>query len=837
MQNSTKEKLASQLQMLARKVARARARQSAAPLHEAHGIVQIMQHISDAALTPHEQQKYGDIITGLDQAIAALPTNGQLAEIASICQLLDEIIAYTQKMLATERAKKIVMFLPYKASMWDSLESVWQAAKEQDDVEAIVMPIPYADRNPDGTCAEVHYELHEYPDYVPVVDCRTIDLPSLHPDVIFIHNPYDNCNSVTSVDSAYYSDQLKKCCNILVYIPYFSTAGYMGDVQASCPAFANVDYIIAQSEEIAQLYDEAIPREKILPLGSPKFDKVLRLCAAPPEPPVAWREKMAGRKIYFYNTSLGGMLQDTHRFLQKMKYVFHCFQQCPEACLLWRPHPLLESTFRSMRSEYYAEFQRLKDWFLQTDFGIYDDTPDVDQTVALSDAYVGDIGTSITSLFGVSGKPIFALNNLLNREPENADWRGETIINAPERNWMLTTHNQLYQAEDGHHFHFARRLSEYTSGMQYGAIVSYEDRLYICPFEAHDILVMRDGDIVKRIPLPKLTSQPGLFSAALKVGHYIFLRPLRYPCLVRLDMRNDELAFLKGHYDEIVRQVGVEWLPGGWCDWHQEKLLIASPVDAHVLIVDVETMETQSLEFNINGYSGCLAMAYDPVADLIWLLPYAGLALIYWNPLTGQWGAHELQQPDFICHHFPTGIECMLRPFSSAAFTQDKVMLAPCWGNMLLAVDRQTGAAEEWLLPAAMQHDKPSRNNYYLYYMNGLFLPDDGDMKYRYFDYGERRLYELDFATGSCQEAEISIDPEEAAQHSPGFGCIASWMRYGCEEGAFNTLPHFLRGQICGQPFDKEKQLAAFRDVNASADGDCGEKVIQFVLDRLAEAY
>jgi len=216
MQNSTKEKLASQLQMLARKVARARARQSAAPLREAHGIVQIMQHISDAALTPHEQQKYGDIITGLDQAIAALPTNNQPVEIAPICQLLDEIIAYTQEMLATERAKKIVMFLPYKASMWDSLESVWQAAKEQDDVEAIVMPIPYADRNPDGTCAEVHYELHEYPDYVPVVDCRTIDLPSLHPDVIFIHNPYDNCNSVTSVDSAYYSDQLKKCCNILV---------------------------------------------------------------------------------------------------------------------------------------------------------------------------------------------------------------------------------------------------------------------------------------------------------------------------------------------------------------------------------------------------------------------------------------------------------------------------------------------------------------------------------------------------------------------------------------------------------------------------------------------
>ena len=835
MQAGTKEKMLSQLRLLGRKVSRARQYGNAAPLREARGIVCVMQSIVDHYFTPQEQEKYADVTAGLDQALKALPDGRDVTDLDTICQLMEEIIDYTEQQLDAERTKRLFMFLPYKASMWDSLESVWKAAWEQDDIEAIVMPIPYADRNSDGSCAEWHYEIDDYPDDVPVVDCRTIDLPSLHPDVIFIHNPYDDCNSVTSVDSAYYSNQLKKCCDILVYIPYFSTAGYMGDVQASCPAFANVDYIIAQSEEIAQLYDEAIPREKILPLGSPKFDKVLRLCADPPEPPAVWREKMKGRKVYFYNTSLGGMLQDTPRFLQKMKYVFQCFQQCPDACLLWRPHPLLESTFRSMRAKYYAEFQRLKDWFLQSDFGIYDDTPDVDKTVALADAYVGDIGTSITSLFGVSGKPIFALNNLLNREPEPDDWRGETILSVPKDRWMLTAHNQLYQSEDGHHFHFSCQLSEYTSGGQYGGVVPFEDRLYLCPLQAHDILVMKQGNIAKRISLPKLTSQPGLFSAALAVGPYIFLRPLRYPWLVRLDMRNDELTFLKGHYDEIVRQVGIEWLPGGWCVWHQEKLLIASPVDAHLLIVDVRTMETQSLDFPVNGYQGCMEIAYDPVADLVWLLPYAGMALIYWSPETGEWGVRELQHPGFICHHFPMDIECLLRPFSSAAFTRDKVILAPFWGNMPLAVDRQTGAAEEWPLPALIQRNRKSRNNYWLYYMNGLFLPDHDDRKYKYFDWIERRLYQMDFATGHCKEWEINIDPEEAARHSPGFNRIASWMRYGCEEGVFNTLPRFLRGEIRGQAFDREKQLAAFREVNASPDGDCGKKMVRFLMDKFAK--
>ena len=50
------------------------------------------------------------------------------------------------------------VFLPYKASMWDSLESVWRAAWEDPDCDAYVIPIPYYDRNPDRSLGELHYE-------------------------------------------------------------------------------------------------------------------------------------------------------------------------------------------------------------------------------------------------------------------------------------------------------------------------------------------------------------------------------------------------------------------------------------------------------------------------------------------------------------------------------------------------------------------------------------------------------------------------------------------------------------------------------------------------------
>lgn len=43
-----------------------------------------------------------------------------------------------------ESSKKIkVAFFPYKISMWDSLESIWEAADRDESCECQVIPIPY----------------------------------------------------------------------------------------------------------------------------------------------------------------------------------------------------------------------------------------------------------------------------------------------------------------------------------------------------------------------------------------------------------------------------------------------------------------------------------------------------------------------------------------------------------------------------------------------------------------------------------------------------------------------------------------------------------------------
>ena len=63
-------------------------------------------------------------------------------------KLLLDVLNGIEKRIPTQRE---VFFLPYKASMWDSLESVWRKLNADPDVTARVMPIPYYDKNPDGT--------------------------------------------------------------------------------------------------------------------------------------------------------------------------------------------------------------------------------------------------------------------------------------------------------------------------------------------------------------------------------------------------------------------------------------------------------------------------------------------------------------------------------------------------------------------------------------------------------------------------------------------------------------------------------------------------------------
>lgn len=48
---------------------------------------------------------------------------------------------------------------------------------------------------------------------------------------------------------------------------------------------------------------------------------------------------------------------------------------------------------------------------MNNNIGIYDETNDISDTIAISDAYVGSDGSSVINMFGVAGRPCFIFNN------------------------------------------------------------------------------------------------------------------------------------------------------------------------------------------------------------------------------------------------------------------------------------------------------------------------------------------------------------------------------------------------------------------------------------------
>lgn len=730
-----------------------------------------------------------------------------------------------------------MVFLPYKASMWDSLESVWEAADADPDCDAYVVPIPYYDRNPDGSLGKYHYEGGELPSYVPVTHYEEYSFENRRPDAVYIHNPYDNTNYVTTIDPRFYSGELKKYTDLLVYIPYYSTTGGMAESQALCPAYYNADYIVIQAPKYRKFFDARLPDEKFLAFGSPKFDSIIHKCQNPMEPPEEWQRKMAGKKVYFYNTSINGMLGNTEVFLKKMEYVFDIFRGREDACLLWRPHPLLESTFDSMRKGYWPAYEDLKKRFIEEDIGILDLTPDIESTIALCDAYIGDSGTSVTSLFGVAGKPLFIFNNNINTLPEEDDWRGEKI-NCPSfdiwgrARYQVTRNNQLWFSEnDDFHYKFYMDLGiGYSGGGYYTNAVEIKNKIYIIPGNARNLLIIENKNI-RKIALKKQFEQGGAFSGCWYNEKYLFVLPFRNPQLIRFNLETEEIRYINGVQKFWVRNAGGEWRRGGVAIYGNE-LVFASPEDNQFLFMDIDTLNLRSVSSNSESNLG--AHSIMPDGEELWLMPLNGMVITCWNPKTGKVREYGKLPHNFKSLKQPYGYECEERPFGNIAIAREggkeNIVISAHWGNMFISLDRATGEMKKWDLPMPVTDGR--KNGYFISGSMGWFvipLPRRGKADCLLWNLPERKLYEININTKEYKEVPIVFDYDDLKEHEPGFMEESEWMQYCLIENAFNSLKNLLDGDITGNLFDKERQLKAYARINANIDGTCGRNVYEFV--------
>ncbi len=185
-----------------------------------------------------------------------------------IANNLEEILKKLKESIKQEVLdRREVVFMPFRACYWEQMEPAWREACMEEGCDVYVVPIPYYEKDVIGRETAIHYEGDKLPEYVSVTDYETYDFEGRHPDVIFIQNPYDECNYTISVPPAFFSRNLRRYTEQLVYIPYFvmdeiedddkkglSTMRYFCTV----PGVVCADKVVVQSEQMRKRYIECL---------------------------------------------------------------------------------------------------------------------------------------------------------------------------------------------------------------------------------------------------------------------------------------------------------------------------------------------------------------------------------------------------------------------------------------------------------------------------------------------------------------------------------------------------------------------------------------------------
>ena len=759
----------------------------------------------------------------------------------------------------------LMLFLPYKASMWDSMESVYLAAKKDPSCIPLVMPISYLQRSNEKE--ELFNERENFPEDIPLIG-EDFSLEEQKPDCIFIHYPYDDKNYVTSVHPRYYTTNLKQYTDCLVYIPYFTSMGILTNDPLSLVDFQYVDYIVAQNEVHRASFPSGA-RDKCLLLGSPKFDRVLKLNREDFDIPKEWEEMARGKKLIFFNTSITLMLENTEAFLDKLEEVLQLAKEQKDYCLLWRPHPLLENTLRSIRNAFLERFLQLKEDFIRGKWGIFDDSPYMERAMCIADMYLGDDGSSMVNLFAMAKKEIFILENrLLDREKDPEHRIIKTAMEAFEEDCAAVYEGRilLEGRREGETFHISKReLSKYLgkqeiSGDGYLKAFPFfdkkskEEQWILPPYSGNKIYRLQKDREPKSSSLQTVSYRPNAFSDWKRIGNHLYGKPAFYENLVSLSedgvLREGEKLSL------LLRSVAAgQVYPGGML-YRAPHLIF--PIRAEKSLLFVEESRFEKSLFSLLGEEGPgfsdLFRAKEE--DCLWALPISGTVLYKISLSKRSWEKYDLaiassksalkkgdiqedslegEVPEVLGYDAFHGGVIEEYLYSSIYETEEKLWIAPQNGEKLLCMDKKTATVsaispdmealqqsykQEWEEP--LEEDWKREERLWKKRSGGRFFSFRGEDYY--YDNRKNRLYLMKEDKMQALQIQLDFALEDLCS---GF---LPWERslYSIREGDLYTLKDYLEGKALAFPFSQDKLEKRLDTVSYNMDGTAGEKIYQF---------
>lgn len=321
------------------------------------------------------------------------------------------MVSATKKEL---QSKKKVLFMPYEFHRFKTMRHLWEKASQNHDCEVYVVPIPYYEKNADGSLGQMHYEGEMFELDIEIYDYTTFDFGKVRPDIIYFQNPYDEYNAAISVHPFFYAKKLLQMTDKLIYVPGFvpddfeiSEERAVLNLRNYCmvPGVVYADEVILSSEVIKQRYVEMLTKaagEETKTLWEDKItvDETAKenLCTdVQIEIPKEWEDIIYSldgtkKKVMVYALTCDTFVQHEGKAIEKIKQSLEIFKShCEKIALIWRmPNELLE-TVMQYDSCLGEQLKQLVNEYKEQSWGILDASFTMDWALSAADAYYGDV--------------------------------------------------------------------------------------------------------------------------------------------------------------------------------------------------------------------------------------------------------------------------------------------------------------------------------------------------------------------------------------------------------------------------------------------------------------
>lgn len=371
--------------------------------------------------------------------------------------IIDNLISTMKGLVPNNiKEKKIVIFILHKQVAWKKMYMHYLREVQDENKKVYVIPIPYHYKRYDGEIIETKQEIISLPDYmncisdnqnnhneVEITAYKEFDFNKNHINKIYIDCSFDEFNESICVPTFFYSTNLRKYTDELIYIPYYEIddfdesderSSHNIKIYCNTPGSVYSDKIIVSSEAIRKMYIKTLTefagentkeiwerkvvfdKASISDLEDKKDVKKLhKYVDGNIELPDEWKKLIINengetKKVILFTLSSSTLLEYKEKMIDKIKRALATFKNNRSKVVLW----WYENTYtldvlKLKNSSLYQQYKAVIDDYINQGWGIYDSSGNIKRAVAISDAYYGDPDYAV-NISMRKGIPVMVMN-------------------------------------------------------------------------------------------------------------------------------------------------------------------------------------------------------------------------------------------------------------------------------------------------------------------------------------------------------------------------------------------------------------------------------------------